>query len=126
MSRMMRSISTRYSMYFNKTYARKGNLFQGIYRALLVGTDAQLLHLSRYIHRNPIEFWAKPLKDYPYSSYGEYLGLRNSRWIHPQEILSLFRTQRKTGSKDILSYQGFVEYEDEENEELLAGLTLDE
>src|SRR3989344_8907196 len=48
----MRSLATRYSMYFNKKYKRVGKLFQGHYKAVLVSDDRQLLHLSRYIHLN--------------------------------------------------------------------------
>lgn len=112
-------------MYFNNEYNRTGSLFQSSYKAVLVETDEQFLHLSRYIHQNPMEFWEKPLKDYPYSSFGEYLGFRSTQWILPEEILSFFKTRRKTGPKDILSYQGFVEYEEEEIDDLLTGLTLD-
>jgi len=41
-------------MYFNKKYDRVGPLFQGVYKAVQVESDLQLLHLSSYIHRNPI------------------------------------------------------------------------
>jgi len=52
--RFMNSFCTRYSMYFNKKYKRIGTLFQGVYKAVLVDSDEQLHHLSRYIHRNPL------------------------------------------------------------------------
>src|SRR3989339_2061295 len=35
MSYFMRSLATKYSMYFNKKYARVGKLFQGTYKAVL-------------------------------------------------------------------------------------------
>lgn len=53
--RIMNSLGTRYTMYFNRKYKRVGPLYQDVYKAVLVRTDEQLLHLSRYIHRNPIE-----------------------------------------------------------------------
>ncbi|MCX6791992.1 MAG: transposase, partial [Candidatus Gottesmanbacteria bacterium] len=50
----MNSLWTRYTMYFNRKYRRVGTLFQSVYKAVAVTTDAQLLHLTRYIHQNPI------------------------------------------------------------------------
>jgi len=115
-------------MYFNKRYERLGPLFQGNYKAVLIKTDEQLLHLSRYIHINPEET-IKPvskLLDYPYSSYAEYLDKRKTKWIYPQEILSFFKTARRASLKDVLSYQSFVEDYSEESEEILKGFTLEE
>src|SRR3989344_5405375 len=45
----MSSLNTRYSMYFNRKYDRVGSLYQGVYKAVLIETDEQLLHLTRYI-----------------------------------------------------------------------------
>jgi len=88
----IRSISTRYAMYFNKKYRRSGHLFQGIYRAVLIESEAQLLHLSRYIHRNPDPTGFNPVgfMQYLYSSLPNYLGKMQQPWIESQEISSLF------------------------------------
>jgi putative transposase len=90
----MRALITSYVMYFNKKYKRVGTLFQGAYRAVLVTTDPYLLHLSRYIHANPLKFFAgsdpAKLGDYPYSSYTYYLGKKNANWVKTEFILSLF------------------------------------
>ena len=51
-----------------------GGLFQDAYKAVLVESEEQLLHLSRYIHRNPY-FKGVSLKESPRpSSYRNYLG----------------------------------------------------
>jgi len=50
----MRCIMNSYTKYFNKKYERVGPLFQGKFKALLVDKDEYLLHLTRYIHLNPI------------------------------------------------------------------------
>lgn len=104
---LMNSLGIRYSMYFNKKYKRVGSLYQDVYKAVLVETDEQLLYLTKYIHRNPLSilqgdglrgYGAQP------SSYPEYLGLRKTEWIHPEEILSFF-----SKSNPKLSYRSFVE-----------------
>lgn len=51
--RFLNSLGTRYTMYVNKKYKRVGPLFQSVYKAVLVSSDEQLMHLTRYIHRNP-------------------------------------------------------------------------
>lgn len=118
MKNFMKSISTRYSMYFNKKYERSGTLFQGIYKAIIISSENYLLHLSRYIHLNPIELM-KDIAD-GYSSYGDYIGLRNTMWIETNTIKSYFSKE----SNKLTSYKTFVESQIEDNE-MLKGYTLD-
>lgn len=125
-TQLMNRIGTNYGMYFNKHYERVGPLFQGVYKAVLVESEEQLLHLSRYIHLNPFELENKSfdrLVDYPYSSYGDYLGIRDTKWISPAEILSYFKTRKRVGKVDYFSYQSFVEDYKEEYE--LGSLALE-
>lgn len=70
MSRMMNS----YTKYYNTKYERVGPLFQGQFKAVLVESDEQLIHLSRYVHLNPISsFLTNSLESYRWSSYHEYI-----------------------------------------------------
>lgn len=91
----MNSLATRYTIYFNKKYKRVGALCQGVYKAVLVDSDEQLLELSRYIH-------AQAIPNQP-SSLPEYLGQRKTDWIHPEEILSYFSKTNRS-----LSYENFM------------------
>ena len=50
----MLRLGTSYAKYFNIKYEEVGSLFQDRFRAKLIETDAYLLELSRYIHRNPL------------------------------------------------------------------------
>lgn len=129
-TKLMNRIGTNYGMYFNKRYERVGSLFQGVYKAVLIDNEARLLHLSRYIHINPYGIENRSfgkLVDYPYSSYGDYLGTRGARWVEPQEILSYFKSGKRLpgamAGADYLSYQSFVE--DFKGEYDLTGLTLE-
>lgn len=121
----MQSLTTRYSMYFNKKYSRVGALFQGIYKAILVSEEPYLLHLTRYIHRNPLKH-TKILHS-AYSSYGEFLGVRKTKWIKPAEILSFFNNSKTSLSitKKTNSYKSFVEDEDIESENYLGKTILE-
>ncbi len=71
-SKIMTSLLTSYSMYFNRKYKRVGTLFQNRFKSKLCDKDSYFLGASRYIHLNPIEAGlCLNLKDYPWSSYQE-------------------------------------------------------
>lgn len=73
-STFMSQLSNSYTKYFNTKYYRVGPLLQGAFKAVLVESEEQLLHLSRYIHLNPIvSSVTKNLNSYQWSSYSEYL-----------------------------------------------------
>jgi hypothetical protein len=119
----MKSISTRYAIYFNKRYKRVGPLFQNIYKASIITDDFYLLHLSRYIHLNPKKL-TNNLNDY-YSSYGDFLGKRHSTWVNPQSILAYFHKGPQLGLPNAHSYRDFVENSEVDSVDLLGNDTLD-
>lgn len=106
--RLMNSLGTRYSMHFNRKYRRVGPLYQGPYKAILVGTEPYYLYLTNYIHKQSLSLQGDALQGFRPSSYPEYLGLRHTAWVHPEEILSYFST---TNSR--LTYKAFVESSDD-------------
>lgn len=119
-TKLMKKIGTSYAMYFNKRYERIGPLFQGVYKAVMIESEEQLLHLSRYIHANPLGIKDKNFKeliDYSYSSYGDYSGERKTNWLNSGEILSYFNSGKSTKIKDRFSYQSFVEAYEEERDD---------
>ena len=120
---LMRSLMTRYSMYFNKKYDRVGSLFQGRYKAVLVNEETYLLHLSRYIHLNPLEYTSD--LENTYSSYLEYLGKRKTSWLNPNIILSFFKGNVLSDFKKVNSYKDFVEKYKENESVLLGNITLE-
>ena len=105
--KFMNSIGTRYSMYFNKKYHRVGGLYQGVYKAVLVESDEQLLHLSRYIHSQSLALQGEALQEKQPSSCGDYLGLRKTEWLHSNEILSFFSENIPSST-----YKSFVQQKD--------------
>lgn len=73
----MHRIITSYTRYFNKKYERVGPLLQGPFRYKRIESEEQLLYVSKYIHRNPIESsktrlsWNQALT-HPWSSLSSY------------------------------------------------------
>lgn len=70
----MGRILNSYTRYFNLRHKRKGPLWEGRFKGLLVKTDEQALHLTRYLHLNPTTagLVARP-EDWKYSSFKEYI-----------------------------------------------------
>jgi putative transposase len=86
-----------YTRYFNTKYKRVGHLLQGQFKAVRVEGEAQLIHLSRYIHLNPYSSFLirdlSRLEEYSWSSFPDYLGIRDKNpFLENQIVLSLFKT----------------------------------
>lgn len=96
-----RSINS-YTRYYNTKHQRVGTLLQGVYRAIAIESDEQLLQLSRYIHLN--SFTARLVydpKSYHWSSYGLTINNKSNRLVNPKILIDLI------GS--IKNYSEFVE-----------------
>jgi putative transposase len=117
----MRSIGTKYAMYFNHKYKRVGPIFQGKYKAVLVDSEDQLIYLTKYIHRNPVDILpsGSDLEGFKYSSFGNYLGKFSQDWLKHKSILNGFTSDNK-----LLSYKKFVE-ELEEDTSIIDDCLLD-
>lgn len=92
-SQFVANFTNSYTKYFNTKYERNGPLMQGLFKAVLVETDEQLIHLSRYIHLNPVASFIikeRELETYPWSSLREYLGLETHNICDIAPILSQF------------------------------------
>lgn len=126
MSKLLRRISTTYSMYFNKRNDRVGHLFQGIYKAALIPDDPYLLYISRYIHLNPEELTGFNPVSYPYSSYPYYLGEKKAKWLKLDIILDFFEKSKLLPFlQKYPSYQEFVEGNKKDPREASGNLAID-
>lgn len=106
---LMQSLLTKYVIYFNKKYKRVGGLFQSTYKTVKISSEEQFTYITKYIHRNPLpehptRLHLEGLREYKYSSYGNYLGLFKQSWVKTEDILSYFS---KTYPRN--TYQSFVE-----------------
>jgi putative transposase len=129
MSRFMKSLSTNYSMYFNRTYDRVGTLFQGPYKAVLVVEDNYLMHLVRYVHLNPVvkklagSLPAKEAGGWEWSSHGDYLGSRKSKWLSPDLVLSYFN---EIGPLKRDRYIDFINSAHHDSNVILGGIVIED
>lgn len=95
-STFMRKFQDSYAKHFNIKYNRVGGLFQAMFKAVRIETNEQLLHVSRYIHLNPVSAYLieiEQLKTYPWSSFPEYLNEQGREFVNTELILSFFKTR---------------------------------
>lgn len=98
----MRKLNIGYAKYFNAKYERKGTLFEGRYKSVLVKSNSHFVYLPYYIHLNPLDLkfpeWRKGelssykkaikfLENYRWSSHLDYLGRKNFPSVTQRELL---------------------------------------
>lgn len=89
-------LSNSFAHYFSIKYKQRGHVFEGNFKAVRVETDGQFIHLSRYIHLNPVTAYiVEDPKDYPYSSYNTYVGNGGFTFVDPKPILAQFPSSKK-------------------------------
>ena len=93
-SRFIQKVNIGYAMYFNQKYKRSGTLFQGKTKKIPIESEAHFYHILHYVHLNPLDYldgagdWREReiensgaalahLKQYKWSSYLDYCGIKN-------------------------------------------------
>ena len=108
LSRCMRHVNGVYTQRYNRLKNTDGPLFRGRFKAVLVESDAYLLQLTRYIHRNPIDMkrpLVAELVTYPWSSYPAYLNKSPAPlWLNREFSYQLLGKKNR-----YQAYQRFVE-----------------
>lgn len=117
----MNSFATRYTMFFNKKYKRVGPLYQGVYKAVLINSNEQLLYLSKYIHKQALVFKGDALELKQPSSYLDYIGKRKTEWVKPDEILAFF-----SKNNPFLSYEAFIKEEESEDLGVIKNVIIED
>lgn len=118
-SHFIKSVCDGYAKAINKMYEKSGHLFEGKYKLKHIDDEQYLLHLSRYIHLNPVEanLATKP-EDWKFSSYGEYIGRTHSNIVTPSIVLNHF--------KNVNDYENFVQEYKSNNSETIDKYLFDE
>jgi len=77
----------------NSKYHRSGTLFEGPFKSIHIEKEEYLIHLCRYIHRNPIDCF-KPLvqniSNWAYSNYPDWISERNGTLVNREFVESYF------------------------------------
>ncbi len=127
LSSAMQRFGISYVKAINKRFDRVGSLFQGAFQASLVNCDEYLLHLSRYLHLNPVRArLVVRAEDWEFSSYREFVGLRAGTLPQPQAVLDAFVTTKADLGKARQRYRVFVESYQAADREKIAHLLFND
>ncbi len=107
---IMKRISVRYAVWYNRKYDRCGHLFQDRFKSENVEDEAYLLAVLRYIHQNPLKAtMVEDLGAYRESSYREFID--TAKIVDSEFILRHFSHDRSR------AMQGFVRFMSESVED---------
>tara|TARA_R110002073_G_scaffold216600_1_gene376782 strand:+ start:414 stop:1394 length:981 start_codon:yes stop_codon:yes gene_type:complete len=99
LDRIMRHVNGLYTQRYNRLRKTDGPLFRGRYKAVLVDKDANLLRLSRYIHRSPIEAKgasSNVMDTYQWSSYLAYINVvKPEPWLERDTVYNMLGQRNK-------------------------------
>ncbi|KPA19010.1 toxin RelE [Candidatus Magnetomorum sp. HK-1] len=109
-SKGMQWFGATYTRRYNIKHKRRGHLFQGRFKSLLVENDNYLFRLSCYIHRNPLRAKiVKRLGQYDWSSYRVFAYAEpKPAWLVTELILSQLNDddRHKAYRKKVQRYSG--------------------
>lgn len=83
------NIQNGFAKYYNIKNNRYGGLFCGMFKAVKIRTDEQFLHVSRYIHLNPVIANIIDLKEldyYPLTSFSSYMNNHSHSFLSKKII----------------------------------------
>lgn len=105
--KFIQRVSNSFAHYFNLKYDKRGHVFEGNFKSVHVEKDEQLVHLSRYIHLNPVTAYLveNPIY-YPYSSYKAFIGEETLDFVDPTLVLQQFPS-REEYKKFVLSQKDY-------------------
>lgn len=114
-TKFISQIQNGYAKHFNLKTKRFGAVFQSPFKSVRIESEQQFLHTSRYIHLNPLTSYIlkefKELKNYPYSSYPDYVSDKPRQFIDKDYLLGFFKDKKKLEefTADQVDYQRNLE-----------------
>ncbi len=98
-ARFMANFSNSLTRYFNTKRKRRGPILMGSYTNILIKNDEQLIHLTRYHHLQSysagISKTLEELKNYPYSSFPEYLNQSSDDICNTKIVMDFFKNSKE-------------------------------
>lgn len=94
-SHFMLKLAMGYTKYFNIKYERSGSLFQGTFKAKHIDSAKYLAWVSAYVNGNVEIHKFVMAEDYQWSSYWDYLGLRNGTLCDKMIVMNEFNNNKE-------------------------------
>lgn len=87
------NLQNSFAKYFNTKHERNGSLFQNPFKSRWIETTDDFMHISRYIHLNPVTAFMveiSDLKNYPFTSYQFYYQNKGAEFVNTEFLLDIF------------------------------------
>jgi putative transposase len=95
-STFLRNSQNGYAKYYNTKNKRPGALFQAMFKCVEITTDDLFLHVTRYVHLNPLTAGIVSsegeLEKYPWSSYYYYVRQLEHSMLSKENLLNQFNS----------------------------------
>lgn len=104
------NIQNSFAKYYNLKTERVGGLFQSSFKAKRINKPEEFIHVSRYIHLNPVTSEIinfEELKTYPWTSFSWYINDQLNLFISKDTIINHFKRIERYVSfvKNQVNYQ---------------------
>ncbi len=110
-SKFIANVTNSYTKYVNTKKDRVGPLFQGKFKAVIVNTTEQLIHLSRYQHLNiytsQLVTSFDKLLTYPYSSLPDYIRIEKVHDFISTDIIHSHFKSKSAYKKFVLDHADY-------------------
>lgn len=93
----IRILQNSFAKYFNIRNDRHGPVFQGTFKAKRVESNEEFLHISRYIHLNPVTSFiidSDELSQYLWTSFHLYVKGSSNTFVQMSKILGMFKSRK--------------------------------
>jgi len=110
----MKWLQSTFATRFNRLRKERGHVFQGRYKAILIGSDRPLLGLVDYVHLNPVRAKIcsfRELKAYALSSYPKYFRRDVRSGLCREDFLSILGFPDSLGG--MRRYANYLELREE-------------
>lgn len=106
LSKVMQNLTFRYTRYYNSAHGRKGALFHGRYKAIVIDEDAYLNDLVRYIHNNPVRNGqSTSASNAKWTSHAGYIDAAvQPEWLTTSSVLSSFAKADRAARRAFASF----------------------
>lgn len=110
LSKIMQGIQLVYTKRYNRKNKRTGHVFEQRYKSILCDMDGYIVHLTKYIHLNPVKAGITKDINYKWSSYSDYKRGSNEL-VDVDFVLNMLMTDKSRAIKAYTIYMN-AELED--------------
>lgn len=111
-SEFMRRLGIGYTNYFNKKCNRSGSLFEGKYKIIKVNNYSHFLKLAVYVNCNSEVHKISLAKNWPWSSFLDYIGKRKGTLCDREIIINEFKNSVEFENFCLQVLPGIIEMKD--------------